>query len=162
MGFVSNESRENSSGQGQPGGRNPACVRALNTTLLLAALCSFACGLDEPPAQTVDSKTTPLEATEAPQEPQCPDPHGLDCDPAPAQAEPSPAELEAVFGPRDDTVEADPIMLAYCRGACLSTAEVWEAFCRVVPHPGVRIGCWGTFFLGQASCQAWCYWHWGT
>lgn len=76
---------------------------------------------------------------------------------------PSRAELEAVFGPRDPTTEmADPVMLAYCRGACVSTVEVWEAFCRVVPHPPTRAACWGTWFLGQVGCQGWCYWQYGS
>lgn len=59
------------------------------------------------------------------------------------------------------------ITLAQCRRACKGGTESMNRFCRKIPEPRLRAGCWGLTLalgteLGQTACANWCYWQYSS
>lgn len=52
--------------------------------------------------------------------------------------------------------------LQMCNTACDAGAEAMEAFCRMIPNPIVRLGCWGVARGTNVACKNWCYWQFTT
>ena len=46
-----------------------------------------------------------------------------------------------------------------CVAACEAGGEDFEDFCRSLPDPRLRAGCWGLVFVGEAACIGWCAWY---
>ena len=44
-----------------------------------------------------------------------------------------------------------------CIRACSSTQKM-ASFCRKIPHPATRAGCWGVYLLCGEPCKNWCRW----
>ena len=47
--------------------------------------------------------------------------------------------------------------LKRCLNACAAGGKVLDAFCRSLPEPRLRAGCWGLQFVGVAACRGWCF-----
>ncbi|MEW6296040.1 MAG: RHS repeat-associated core domain-containing protein [Candidatus Diapherotrites archaeon] len=63
----------------------------------------------------------------------------------------------------------DPLGLYYlgpgdlrnCIGACKRGGERLACYCRSLPTPQLRAGCWALMFASETACIGWCYWHFG-
>lgn len=54
------------------------------------------------------------------------------------------------------------LSLPECVVACEGGADTMAVFCRAIPNPAVRAGCWGVALVGGIACTNWCYWHFST
>jgi len=43
--------------------------------------------------------------------------------------------------------------------ACTGGVAAREKFCRWIPVPAVRAGCWAIVVASGAVCAGWCYWN---
>ena len=79
----------------------------------------------------------------------------------------APAQPEIVAAPPAlARVSCEPIatnagQLTQCLVACGAGGETFRSFCRSLPDPKLRAGCWALEFAGEAACKGWCYWHFG-
>jgi len=55
----------------------------------------------------------------------------------------------------------DPEMLNACLNACALGEDFMEDFCRGIPDPRVRLGCWAVVKLGEVACAGWCQYQYG-
>jgi hypothetical protein len=46
-----------------------------------------------------------------------------------------------------------------CLKACEKGGAALEHFCRTLPHPMLKAGCWGLMHVGKEACKNWCRWH---
>ncbi len=61
----------------------------------------------------------------------------------------------------------DPLGLMSCGGcnlndclnACTAGGVALRNFCRSLPDPRLRAGCWALEFVGENVCKGWCYWN---
>lgn len=51
--------------------------------------------------------------------------------------------------------------LRACIAACEAGGEKFLDFCRSLPDPKLRAGCWAVAFAGEVACIGWCYWNFG-
>lgn len=56
---------------------------------------------------------------------------------------------------------ANALTRTQCQAACRSGVAAMEKFCRLVPHPAVRAGCWAVVPLAKTpgaitACTNWC------
>jgi RHS repeat-associated protein len=49
--------------------------------------------------------------------------------------------------------------LNQCLDACASGGAVLRNFCRSLPDPRLRAGCWGLEFVSEVACRGWCFWN---
>ncbi|CAF2744155.1 unnamed protein product [Rotaria sp. Silwood2] len=58
------------------------------------------------------------------------------------------------------------ISLSQCMTACRAGVTAMEAFCRLIPHPAIRAGCWAiSLYAGTPSvamCTGFCYNYFGS
>lgn len=47
--------------------------------------------------------------------------------------------------------------LPQCIAACKAGPDSIEAFCRSLPDPRLRAGCWAVVLAGEVACMGWCY-----
>jgi hypothetical protein len=47
--------------------------------------------------------------------------------------------------------------LPQCIAACKAGPDSIEAFCRSLPDPRLRAGCWAVVLAGEVACTGWCY-----
>ncbi len=75
-----------------------------------------------------------------------------------------PLDHEYVYAGDAPVVSKDPSGLMVCGGcdlnsclnACAGGAEAWRAYCRSLPGPGLRAGCWALQFAAETACRGWC------
>jgi RHS repeat-associated protein len=48
-----------------------------------------------------------------------------------------------------------------CLNACAAGGAVLENFCRSLPDPRARAGCWTVVKAGEVACRAWCFFEFG-
>lgn len=48
-----------------------------------------------------------------------------------------------------------------CLDACASGGKAWESFCRSLPDPRLRAGCWSLQNASVTACRGWCFWRFG-
>ena len=76
---------------------------------------------------------------------------------APAMAlEKSETETENVDETDDALVTQSK---AECIAACKAGGARMEAFCRSLPDPRFRAGCWGVVLGTTVACINWCHWN---
>jgi hypothetical protein len=47
--------------------------------------------------------------------------------------------------------------LAQCIAACKNGEKAMEQFCRGIPDPRIRAGCWAVVLGSTTACIGWCY-----
>lgn len=76
------------------------------------------------------------------------------------RAEARPGEEQTPLNNEGPTaLAADPAQCQACLLACSEGGEAFRDFCRSIPDPRLRAGCWALEFLGEVACKGWCYWH---
>jgi RHS repeat-associated protein len=75
---------------------------------------------------------------------------------------------DSLSGRKDASAESlSPVVLAVnvgrdlnrCLDACAAGGVAWQSYCRTLPDPRLRAGCWALQFAGQAACRGWCFWN---
>jgi hypothetical protein len=46
-----------------------------------------------------------------------------------------------------------------CLNSCAAGGEALADFCRSIPDPRLRAGCWALEFAGETVCNGWCFWN---
>lgn len=59
----------------------------------------------------------------------------------------------------DESTESGMPSQQQCIDACKGGTAAIQAFCRILPEPRLRFGCWSVQFAGLAACLGWCYWN---
>lgn len=59
-------------------------------------------------------------------------------------------------------VAVNPAELIRCQSACNTGREAMSSFCRALPDPRLKTGCWLAAAGTVVACLNWCYWQWGT
>lgn len=58
-------------------------------------------------------------------------------------------------------VAVSPAELIRCQAACNAGREAMSSFCRSLPDPRLKTGCWLAAAGTAIACSNWCYWQWG-
>ena len=58
-------------------------------------------------------------------------------------------------------VAVSPADLVRCQMACNAGREAMSSFCRSLPDPRLKAGCWLAAGGTAIACLNWCYWQWG-
>jgi RHS repeat-associated protein len=74
---------------------------------------------------------------------------------------PEASSEEATASPNTRSVR-DPSKLRTCLDACATGGRAWQNFCRSLPEPRLRAGCWALQFAGEVACRGWCFLEFGT
>jgi hypothetical protein len=60
--------------------------------------------------------------------------------------------------PRDNDQWEPQASLKECMTACSGGPDAIAEFCRSIPDPRLRAGCWALQFAGKTACVGWCLW----
>ena len=52
-----------------------------------------------------------------------------------------------------------PTQRQLCIAGCEGGTDAIQAFCRLLPNPALKAGCWAASYAGKQVCKGWCLWN---